>query len=166
MHDSVFIHKKINIPAICHKYKALSLWHFDGDNLFNDRKYELVATLKNRDGIIRRMIHKNELVIPNSKDNWVGSFGGQSLISLNLLISLEKKYELSSLVKNVKNRLDRMCFERIMGLLISTETNYSKKSLFGNIHLHQKFGYDYNKYINDFKTGRLPRNIVKVWTGR
>jgi hypothetical protein len=166
IHDSVFIHKKINIPVICSRYKAISLWHFDGDNLLNDRKYALVATLRNNDALIRRMRHKNDLVIPNSTDNWLGSFGGQTLISLNFLIKLEKKYKLSNLVKHISNRVDRMCFERIIGLLISSETNYNKKSLFGNIHFYQKFGYDYQKYIHDFKKGQLPRNVVKVWTGR
>ena len=87
MHDSVFIHKKINIPAICHKYKALSLWHFDGDNLLNDRKHDLITTLKNRDGLIRKMRFKNELVIPNKHDNWFGTFGGQTIISLDFLRS-------------------------------------------------------------------------------
>ena len=28
MHDSVFIHSKINISLLCSRYNALSLWHF------------------------------------------------------------------------------------------------------------------------------------------
>ena len=30
----------------------------------------------------------------------------------------------------------------------------------------KKYGYSYKQYVNDIKKGRLPKTIVKVWTGR
>ena len=39
-------------------------------------------------------------------------------------------------------------------------------SLFGNIKKYCRWGYTYNEYEKNCKNGRIPRFIVKVWTGR
>jgi hypothetical protein len=57
--------------------------------------------------------------------------------------------------------------ERIFGCLFFAEYKFSnKKALLGDIMKYQKYGYSYKQYVNDIKKGRLPKTIVKVWTGR
>jgi len=166
MHDSVFIHRKIRFHEIAKRYAALTLWHFDADNILDHNRYSLMSHLKNGQHLINQMKHKKDMIISSSSDNWRGSFGGQSFISHEFLVLLENKYKFTNLLKHITNRTDRMSFERIIGILITNETKYKRKSLFGNIHFYQTFGYSYDKYIGDFNKGRLPRHVVKVWTGR
>jgi hypothetical protein len=166
IHDSVFIHKKIRFREIAKKYSAMTLWHFEADNILYENRYSLMSHLTNGSHLINQMKHKNDLIISPASDNWRGSFGGQSFISHDFLLLLEKKYKFTNLLKYVKNRTDRMSFERIIGILITNETKYKRKSLFGNIHSYQTFGYSYEKYVGDFNKGQLPRHVVKVWTGR
>lgn len=163
LHDSVFIHKKIKFSTILHKYEAMSLWHFDGDQLMSEIRDPLTLKLENGMNLVRTM--RSDMAI-SLFNKWHGSFGGQTLMSLNFLQRLQEKYKLMNLVNFIKCRADRMAFERIIGVLLSKETNYNRKSLFGNIHRYQTFGYDYQHYIRDFYQGKIPRNIVKVWTGR
>ena len=94
----------------------------------------------------------------------------RNAVSVNhdFLIHLEKKYRISKLVEEVKCRPDRCCLERIFGCLFFIENNniLKKKSLFGNIHLYHKWGYNYDQYERAFYSGKVPRPIIKVWTGR
>ena len=51
----------------------------------------------------------------------------------------------------------------------NTKKSYitKKKALLGNIFKYQNFSkYTYENYEEDVKNNRLPRPIVKVWTGR
>jgi hypothetical protein len=40
------------------------------------------------------------------------------------------------------------------------------KSLLGNIHKYQKWGYTYAEYEEDLRNKKIPKPIVKIWTGR
>jgi hypothetical protein len=57
-----------------------------------------------------------------------------------------------------------------MGLLFDIEYPNTRviKSLFGNIHTthYKSFKYTFDEYIRDFKTNKVARNVVKIWTGR
>ena len=55
-----------------------------------------------------------------------------------------------------------------MGVIFSIEvpTLNKIKSLFGKIFDHQKWGYSYEEYINHVKYNKLPKLVIKVWTGR
>jgi len=68
----------------------------------------------------------------------------------------------------VKCRVDRCCLERIFGCIFFTENQkiLGNKSLFGDIMKYHKWGYSYEQYENDFKNKRIPKIVVKVWTGR
>jgi hypothetical protein len=55
-----------------------------------------------------------------------------------------------------------------MGCIFFTENDKisKKKSLFGDIMTTQKWGYNFDEYINNFKKGTIHNRVVKVWTGR
>jgi hypothetical protein len=56
-----------------------------------------------------------------------------------------------------------------MGLLFNQEYPllYKKGSLFGNIMNHYRaFHYNYDEYLQDFKSKKACEPFVKVWTGR
>jgi len=72
------------------------------------------------------------------------------------------------LLSCVRYRPDRCSLERIFGCIFFTENPQivNKKSVFGYIMNYQKWGYSYDDYEKDLKEGKIPRLVVKVWTGR
>lgn len=163
IHDSVFIHKQLPINAVFSKHEVMPLWHFEGDDSDRIIRDSLISHLKNSHTILTKA-NQSKVVLGLHK--WHGCFGGQTMISLQFLKRIEDKYNITKLVTLITRRNQRMAFERIIGLIISIETNSSQKSLFGNIHKYQTFGYTYDNYITDFNKGSIPRYVVKVWTGR
>ena len=102
------------------------------------------------------------------KQNWYGCFGVQSYIKREFLLELETKYGITNMIPQITCRADRCCLERIMGCIFFTENQKisGKKSLFGNIMKYQTWGYTFDEYIANFKNGNIPKNVVKIWTGR
>jgi hypothetical protein len=103
-----------------------------------------------------------------SHSQWHGCFGCQSYINHKFLLYIEKKYNISYLIKVIKSRPDRCCLERIFGCIFFTECPeiIKTKSICGNIYNYQKWGYNYETYIDDFKKRIINKPIIKVWTGR
>jgi len=86
-------------------YDFIFHWHF------SNHKHDNLPLINKFINIL-----KNNNVLINKK--WNGCFGGTSIISLDKTIELENKYNIwSNLPKYIKNRLDRMAFERILGIL-------------------------------------------------
>jgi len=168
IHDSLFIHKRIAFDKI--KIPVIPLWHFnyDKENLYNIVR--LTRILKNNNKLLEMINNSksNVLGLNENKQDFVCCFGVQCYIHYNFLLNLENKYNITNLVNYVKNRPDRCCVERIMGLLFSLEHYdlYKYKSLFGNIQTNGTWGYTYNQYIKDISENKLINVIVKVWTGR
>ena len=170
MHDSVFIHKRINFDNIINKgIKVLPLWYFypDKENLIG--RLHIASSLKNF-GVL-----KNDLELSDNlmfqMDKWYGCFGAQCFINLGFLFYIENKYKISNLIHLVKNRSDRQCLERIMGCIFSKEFKVRgkkgiRKSLLGNIMTYQRFGYSFEEYISDLRRNNINKPVVKVWTGR
>jgi hypothetical protein len=104
------------------------------------------------------------------KPEWYGCFGVQSYINHDFLVNTFNKYNLFTLLSKVKTRPDRCCLERIFGLIFHLESGSTKKyrSLFGNIHEYNRaFDYTYDKYNYDLTVRKkLPKSIIKVWSGR
>ena len=102
-------------------------------------------------------------------DKWYGCFGVQSYINHNFLLQIEQKYKITNMISSILCRADRCCLERIMGCIFYSEnSNILKiKSLFGDITLHYSYAtYTFEQYMQHLKKGTIPRNVVKVWTGR
>lgn len=171
IHDSVFIHQKINFNNI--DLPVLPLWHapYDKENVNGLIR---ISSFLNSNNIVQTRLTKpkeNVLRVVASRDpsDFNVCFGVQCIIEHDFLVKLENKYKITNLINGIHCRADRCCLERIMGVLFNEECPqlYNIKSLFGNIHHHYRaFKYNYNEYKYDFKKKRLKGIVVKVWTGR
>lgn len=166
LHDSVFIHKRVNFEKLI-GIPVMPIWHFGRDARYLNNTLRIASNLKNSFNV-RSHLELNDTYITLMGEKWSGCFGGQSYINHEFLLRLESKYKLTNLVNVVKNRCDRCCLERILGVLffIEKEKNLKTKSLFGQILDHQQWGYRYIKYEKDFMNNNLNKPIIKVWTGR
>lgn len=167
LHDSVFIHKKINFENI--HSPVLPLWHhsYDKENLGN--LIRIASYLKNFTAIKQKLLGNEPNILGMNKEKINLCFGVQSFISLKFLTHIEKKYNISNLINAIHCRKDRCGLERIMGLIFCLESRNLSKigSLFGDIFNHPRhFNYTYDNYLNDFHKKRIPAMFVKVWTGR
>lgn len=167
LHDSVFIHKKINFENL--KTPVLPLWHhiYDKEHLGNLIR---IASYLNNFSVIKQKLLGTEVnILGMNKEKINLCFGCQSFISLKFLMHIQKKYNITNLVNAIHCRKDRCGLERIMGLLFCLETHNLSKigSLFGDILSYPRsFNYTYDNYINDFNKNKVPGMFVKVWTGR
>jgi hypothetical protein len=167
LHDSVFVHKKINFEKL--KTPVLPLWHhiYDKENLSN--LIRIASYLKNSSAIKQKLAGSELNILGMEKEKTNLCFGVQSFINLKFLMDIEKKYNITNLVNAIHCRKDRCGLERIMGLLFCLESRNLSKigSLFGDILSHPRsFNYTYDNYINDFHRKKVPAMFVKVWTGR
>jgi hypothetical protein len=164
IHDSIFFHKRINFEYLIGN-KVLPLWFFYPDKENINNTIRICNSLRNNTEIHSKLSLKNDVMLL-SHHKWFGCFGVQSFINHTFLIHIENKYKITNLIASVKCRNDRCSLERIFGCIFFTESNKKMKSLFGNIMKYQTWGYDYDQYESDFKNGNVPKNVVKVWTGR
>jgi hypothetical protein len=168
IHDSIFIHKKINFDKIRH-IDVLPLWHFNPDKENVTNSLKLVSNFRNSYLLYKKLTLSDTLIL-GTKPEWCGCFGVQSYINHKFLVRIANKYNLFTLLNKVTSRPDRCCLERIFGLLFNLESNNTKtyKSLFGNIHdYNSAFDYTYEKYNYDLTImKKLPKSIIKVWSGR
>ena len=168
IHDSIFIHQKINFDRL-RGIDVLPLWHFKQDMENIQNSLHLISRMKNTYSI-QSNLSLNGLVVLGRKHEWAGCFGVQSYIKHDFLVKITDKYNLFALLEKVKSRSDRCCLERIFGIIFNLESVITKKqkSLFGNIHQYNSgFDYSYEKYKYDLMVKKkLPKGIIKVWTGR
>jgi hypothetical protein len=148
--------------------KVLPLWHFNADKENIRNTLRITEYLKNNIHIQEKLT-LNDTVIGIPQVKWYGCFGSQAYINHNFLVKINNQYNISNLVKAVKNRTDRCCLERIIGCILFTENRdlFKTKSLFGDIMKHQKWcDYSFDKYYDDLKKGTIPKSVIKIWTGR
>ena len=177
IHDSVFIQLRFNFDLF-NKIKVLPLWHFSGSRDENyTNSLHLTRVLKNNYKIQENLkgAKTKEFVTlgMNNTTNWYGCFGVQTYINYEFLNYIQTKYNVFNLLKVVKNRTDRCCLERIMGVIFSLECpelNYLH-SLLGSIQHYSKgeysWGYTYEqhrRFVDKYNKSIVP--YVKVWTGR
>lgn len=170
LHDSVFLHKRVNFDNLVKKdIKVLPLWFFFPDKENLENRIRISNSLKNLYNIHSKLLLEN-IVLGMPQDKWFGCFGVQSYINHSFLSLLETKYNITNMIQHVKSRQDRCSLERIFGCLFYTEypklLTLPNKSLLGNIHKYQKWGYTYAEYEEDLRNKKLPKPIVKIWTGR
>ena len=165
IHDSVFFHKRINFEKLI-GLNVAPFWFFPADKENIENTLRISNSLKNSKYIQNKLLNDEILAMKSSK--WYGCFGVQSFLNHQFLVSLEQKYHITSMINSVTSRADRCCLERIFGCIFFTEYKAISniKSLLGNIFTYQTWGYSYDQYENDIKKGKLPKAIVKVWSGR
>ena len=166
IHDSVFIHKRIPFEKF-NGINVLPLWFFHSDKENMENTKRIAKNLKNNTSILNK-ISKEMYLLGINSDKWYGCFGVQSYINLGFLEQIENKYGITKLLLHVTCRADRCSLERIFGIIFFTESPnlFHNKSLFGDIMKYQKWGYSYDDYIINLKKGNIPRNVVKIRTGR
>jgi hypothetical protein len=167
IHDSVFFHQRIDFDRI--RTKAIPLWHFNSDKENVDNTIRLASVLQNSNDLIKQLNNTDIQVLGFKKDNWYGCFGGQSYISYGFLSRMQSKYSLFNLLDVVKNRSDRCCLERILGVIFfnNQKNLYLIQSLLGNIMTYSVWGTTFDQYckiLEEKKASPLP--LVKVWSGR
>jgi len=154
IHDTVFINKRIN-PEYLNTNKYHFLW---------TAKHDWDYTVKNRIlEIIKKMDNSNKLNQKfNQKDKWDICFGGMAILNIEYINKIfDNTNYLNILISMIKCRHDRMCFERIISLLLTSDNKI--KSINGDIHLDQKWGYTIENYFNKKEKDKL---MYKVWVGR
>ena len=171
IHDSVFFRKKVRFDRI--KSLVLPLWHFDTQRIENaNNSIRLIRQMNYREKLSSLLLDRDKFEVLTKNDNiWMGCFGCQCLINHTFLYQLQAKYNLFSLLKFVRKREDRCCLERIMGILFFLESpiimKYRAFSLLGSITTYMKWGYTFDKYIDDQQSDKVINvPIIKVWTGR
>jgi hypothetical protein len=168
IHDSVFFHRRVPFEKlVASAIKVLLLWFFNPDKENVSNTMRISSALRNSREITQ-LISWNDTVLGLNKTQWFGCFGIQSFINHSFLGHLERKYQISNMLKAVNCRPDRCSSERIFGAMFFTE--YRKinnvKSVFGNIHTYQRWGYPFHEYEADLKRKKIPRGVIKIWTGR
>ena len=89
-------------------------------------------------------------------------FGGMAILNIEYINKIfDNTNYLNILISMIKCRHDRMCFERIISLLLTSDNKI--KSINGDIHLDQKWGYTIENYFNKKEKDKL---MYKVWVGR
>jgi len=168
IHDSIFIHKRIDFERL-KDIDVLPLWHFNPDKENVHNSLQLISSFRNQ-FLLYKNLTLSDISILGRKPEWYGCFGVQSYINHNFLVRTSNKYNLFTLLNKVKSRPDRCCLERIFGLIFNLESGVTQKykSLFGNIHhYNSSFNYTYDKYKHDLTVNKkLPKSIIKVWSGR
>jgi hypothetical protein len=112
-------------------------------------------------------------VLAMNNDMWMGCFGCQCYIEYSFVKYIHEKYNLFSLLKFIKDRRDRCCFERIIGIIFYLENPMIREShiysLLGPIWTYMEWGYTYEEYIvnNNRKDNiYIDKPLIKIWTGR
>jgi len=133
------------------------LWDFDNDvcSLENEQLY-----------LLKKCNNYYDLLEIYQKTKWRGCYGVMSVITHNFIKSVNKTFGLKNLIKNINTRQDRMCLERIMGVIFYWFNKGVKQSIFGDILKYSKWEYSYVDYELDKSLGRIHVPVVKVRTGR
>jgi hypothetical protein len=156
IHDSTFINKFI--PEFYVTKDVQFLWDFEHhwDNVEEEMK------------CIYQLDNYGELTdIYNDKSNWKGCFGVQSVITYEFLDKIQKKHNILRLTEKIKCRNDRYHIERVFGLVCCRHSVNALKSLLGNIHAYQRWGYTFDEYKADKNTEKNKHcSVVKTWAER
>jgi hypothetical protein len=151
LHDSVFIQRYINFSN-----KTRFLWHFMHN--WDDEKEE--------EQIIKEGNIINLLDFYRNKNAWMGCFGAMTVMPYKTLENIDKNFPLKNLTDVINSRNTRKCFERILGAIITSEgfVKPGNCSIFGEIHEFIRYGYTFEKYLED--RPNISKSIIKVWSGR
>jgi hypothetical protein len=155
IHDSVFIQNKFYFDNMTENIRFL--WHHC--HLWDDEVNEkrLLKTLNYSDGLFD--------IYDQHKDRWHLCVGVMSFISHQFLSKLQDRFKFFNLLDHIESRNDRMCLERIFGLLCTVLEPRLRfnPSIFG---IQYRWGYTYDNY----KQGKIHNtelpDFTKVFTGR
>jgi hypothetical protein len=159
IHDSVFIKKYINFQ----NYEDSFLWSFKHDYDDNNHIRNIMTNIKKNNKEIKNFYNK--------KDKWFGCFGIMSVVNLETINKMNKRYLLfESLLPIIKTRYDRMAMERIIACMFYLVNNKYVYNIFGDINEYCEWGITFEEYLEEYIGENLGEildlPVVKVWTGR
>ncbi len=163
VHDSQLINSRFAIPN-GQPYQFL----FSAAHRFNAPIDELnLITRLNDASLVKRYLNRSE---------WFMGFGAQCVVRHDFLKALVARYPrfFNEFIKSIKTRTDRMCCERITGVVFHSLYN-SKRTMFGDIFEYAKslpngeWGYSLRQFKSDLANraralDALP--TIKIWVGR
>jgi hypothetical protein len=94
-----------------------------------------------------------------TKNLWVGCFGGMSIITHDYLTDINNRYDISKLLNCILNRYNRCSFERVIACLL--QINEKKETILGEILTYCKWGITFQE-----KDDYMHLPVIKIWTGR
>ena len=158
LHDSMYVIRPFLKNEL--QYNFSMFWNFNNIICLNLEKVEnIIQQLENKD-ILLKSLHEYK---------WQGCFGASSIININILNRIEEKYKcFETFVNIIKTREQRMCIERLIGIILNAE-NINSKSLFGNIHTNYPMSFTSFSLIdslNIIRRHKYNTAICKLWIGR
>ena len=156
LHDTAYIHKKID-PKLLYTKTYHFLWdaYHDWDVNYDEPILDILKKMDNE---------KNNITLYNNKDKWNVCFGGMAILNINYLNSIfDNNNYFNVLLKEINSRSRRMCFERIIAILLTKDKK--TKSMNGIIHTDQKWGTKITEY-NKLKNINTNKKMSKIWLGR
>jgi hypothetical protein len=159
LHDSMFLKRNFHNSELNQSINFH--WHFHEHRDDNDSRIcMLLSCLRNSDALI----HYN-----HQKSLWNGCSGVASIIDINTLEKIERKYSFTnSLINIIKSREDRMALERVFAILMFIEGYVTKSncSTFGNILEYPRCGEQVDNSFLEHLRLTYPGAILKTWRGR
>ena len=158
LHDTVFV----NAP-IGQDYLRTRSYHFlwsartKWDNVWCGRRpLGILSKMHNSQHLQHRYIHKR---------GWSVCFGAMAILNLDYVTEVfaDNNY-FNVLVSEIRSRSDRMCFERIIALLL-TQAGQTE-SINGDIHSDQRWGQTLSDVTQHMRKSPKPKRMYKVWVGR
>jgi len=155
LHDSVFLQSFLNISNIEDVSFVWCFYTHQFDNVQQETR--LLSYLQNKDLLLQTY---------ESPQNWFGVFGAMVIISHAFLDKLESAFSFTGLSSHIKSRTDRMCWERILAVMIfSLKQTNNVPVLFGEIYRHQSWGTQFDFFMTHPSLfASYP--IIKTWSGR
>jgi predicted DNA-binding protein (MmcQ/YjbR family) len=155
LHDSMILHRLFTDDELDHE--VVFHWHFKETNDSTLKKTMSLMSSLTKNSVFEEYIKKHE---------WIGVFGGASIIDLSVVTMLEEKYKLSNIVSVVRTRKQRELVERILGIILSYEKQVT--SNFGDI-LNYPYKFEANNTqtsIYNISQANYNTAIIKLWRGR
>lgn len=156
IHDSMVLYRPFTESELDHE--VVFHWHFSNE--------------KSNEQIIKKALSMLSSIGISTLDDyvqngdWIGCFGGASIIDASVNNMLQEKYNLSKLTMYVRARKQRELVERILGILLS----YEKKatSNFGDITAYPRPFESSTLKMSTYNIQQANYNtaILKLWRGR
>lgn len=145
IHDSVFVNtSSLDFQVDTYKF----IWMFTTGSEDSEKELDIL-----------NIYNDKELIKYYNKKEWLGCFGGMSIINHDHLTYINNLYPLHLLLDKIVDRDHRMYFERIIAVLL--QKNSEASVLLGDIALYCLWGTPIEKVHSLF---HLP--FIKVWSGR
>jgi len=158
LHDTALINAPIGIDYLRTKtyhflWSALTRWDKE---YCGRRPIDVLSKMNNSQQMQRKY---------RNKRGWQVCFGGMAILNLDYVTKIfANTNHLDVLVSEIKSRRDRMCFERIIGLLLTQ--GGQTRSVNGDIHRDQPWGQTLSYATRHMRVNGRTKKMYKIWVGR